>query len=321
MNRSLKIPKIAHASLAHMVRHSTPKPAIISCTRLSPTEGNFYFAVLKSFEYKIAISANFVQTVKNLNVSRLAAVRKQYLFFNSHLELTELNVFTARKQSLGQGNNFTPVCHSVHREGQGGVRGCRRACMVAWGACVVARWAWVVVGVCMVARGYVWLLGGSCMVGGMHGGGCAWLLGGMHGCRGACMVARWGYVWLGCVCGFRGVCMVASQGGVCMVVGGPCIGYDEIRSMSGRYASYWNAFLLQHFSLCSSAIINNPDIFRTKRHILHGSQEQNFLHCKFTKKHSSRMRTDRAVTRMSSDRVTMRPLHSLAIGKYRQTGT
>ena len=24
-----------------------------------------------------------------------------------------------------------------------------------------------------------------------------------------------------------------------------CIGYDEIRSMSGRYASYWNAFLFQ----------------------------------------------------------------------------
>ena len=32
--------------------------------------------------------------------------------------------------------------------------------------------------------------------------------------------------------------------GVCVVVGGACIGYDEIRSMSGRYASYWNAFLL-----------------------------------------------------------------------------
>ena len=31
----------------------------------SPTGGNFFFAVVKSFEYKIAISANFVQTVKN----------------------------------------------------------------------------------------------------------------------------------------------------------------------------------------------------------------------------------------------------------------
>ena len=48
-----------------MVRHWTPKPAIISCTRLSPTGGNSFFAAVKSFEYKIAISANFVQTVKN----------------------------------------------------------------------------------------------------------------------------------------------------------------------------------------------------------------------------------------------------------------
>ena len=31
-------------------------------------------------------------------------------------------------------------------------------------------------------------------------------------------------------------------GGACVAAGG-CIGYDEIRSMSGRYASYWNAFL------------------------------------------------------------------------------
>ena len=38
-----------------------------------------------------------------------------------------------------------------------------------------------------------------------------------------------------------GACVVA---GGCMVVGGVCVGYDEIRSMSGRYASYWNAFLL-----------------------------------------------------------------------------
>ena len=27
------------------------------------------------------------------------------------------SIFTARKQSLGQGNVFTPVCHSVHRRG------------------------------------------------------------------------------------------------------------------------------------------------------------------------------------------------------------
>ena len=31
--------------------------------------------------------------------------------------LLDLLIFTARKQSLGQGNIFTPVCHSVHRGG------------------------------------------------------------------------------------------------------------------------------------------------------------------------------------------------------------
>ena len=69
MNSSLKIPYIAHACLAHMVRHWTPKPVIICSIRSSPTGGNFFFAVVKSFEYKIAISANFVQTVKNSTVN------------------------------------------------------------------------------------------------------------------------------------------------------------------------------------------------------------------------------------------------------------
>ena len=50
-----------------MVRHWTPKPVIICSIRSSPTGGNFFVVVVKSFEYKIAISANFVQTVKNSN--------------------------------------------------------------------------------------------------------------------------------------------------------------------------------------------------------------------------------------------------------------
>ena len=95
----------------------------------------------------------------------------------------------------------------------GGVRGC-----FGGGGCVVfARWACVV-----FARGCVWFFPG-----------------GMHGLfQGACMV-------------FARGCVVFSQGGMrgffrgaCMVFsGGVCAGYDEIRSMSGRYASYWNAFL------------------------------------------------------------------------------
>ena len=36
-------------------------------------------------------------------------------------KLRKGNVFTARKRSLGQGNIFAPVCHSVHRKGYLGV--------------------------------------------------------------------------------------------------------------------------------------------------------------------------------------------------------
>ena len=63
--------------------------------------------------------------------------------------------------------------------------------------------------------------GGACVVAGL-GDGRAWLLGGMHGCG--------GHVWL--------------WGGMRDCRGGACVGYDEIRSMSGQYTSYWNAFLL-----------------------------------------------------------------------------
>ena len=81
----------------------------------------------------------------------------------------------------------------------------------------------------MVVGGHAWLWGGMCGCGG-H----AWLWGGVHGCR--------GHAWL------QGVCVVVGGmhgcRGVCVVAGGAFMGYDEIRSMSGRYASYWNAFLL-----------------------------------------------------------------------------
>ena len=99
----------------------------------------------------------------------------------------------------------------------GGMRGCLGACVVAHGgACMVAR------GACVVALG-----------GGMRG--CS---GGVHGCsRGACMVAPWG------------ACVVAPGGGAWLLRGGGGMRgfFDEIRSMSGRYASYWNAFLFLIF--------------------------------------------------------------------------
>ena len=75
-------------------------------------------------------------------------------------------IITARKRSLGQGNIFTPVCHSVHR---GGMRGCSWGGMVARGACMVALGghAWFYSG------GHAWFYsGGACMV--LFGPGHAW---------------------------------------------------------------------------------------------------------------------------------------------------
>ena len=73
----------------------------------------------------------------------------------------QLNTFTARNRSLGQGYIFTPVCHSVHG---GDVRG--RGMYMAGG---------------MHGRG-------TCMVGGVHGRGG----GGMHD-RGGGLRDRGGY--------------------------------------------------------------------------------------------------------------------------------
>ena len=85
---------------------------------------------------------------------------------------------------------------------------------------------------------------------GCSGGGHAWLLQGGHAwlllggaCMvapgGACVVALGGHVWLLRGGGMRG----CSGGGVRGCSGGVRGFFDEIRSMSGRYASYWNAFL------------------------------------------------------------------------------
>ena len=56
-------------------------------------------------------------------------------------------------------------------------------------------------------------------------------LGGVHG-----------FIWGMCMVLFGGACMVLfSRGGVRGFFS--FFGYNEIRSMSGWYASYWNAFL------------------------------------------------------------------------------
>ena len=109
-----------------------------------------------------------------------------------------------------EGYVFTGVCLSTGR----GMRGC-------WGACMVA-----CRGACVVAGGCAWLREG-CMV----ARGCAWLVGGMHGWWGACVVARGA-----CVVARVGACVVAR--GEHVWLWGACVGYDEIQSMSDRYASY-----------------------------------------------------------------------------------
>ena len=141
------------------------------------------------------------------------------------------------------------------------------ACVVAWGgqawllrggmhACSCGGHGCSLGGACVVARGDACLLprggmhacscgghgcslGGACVVargGSVHGcsGGHAWLLwggGGVHGCSGG------GHAWL-----------LGGRGWACVVFWGGVRGFfDEIRSMSGRYASYWNAFLSFQF--------------------------------------------------------------------------
>ena len=74
--------------------------------------------------------------------------------------------------------------------------------------------AWFYLG---VVRGFIW---GACMV--LFGGRAWFYSGGVHG-----------FIWGG----MRGFIWGGMHGFFSF------FGYNEIRSMSGRYASYWNAFL------------------------------------------------------------------------------
>ena len=62
--------------------------------------------------------------------------------------------------------------------------------------------------------------------------GACMVAGGMHSC-GGCVVAE-GCTWLSGAYVFVGGMHGGSRA---------CVGYEEIRSMSRQYASYWNAFL------------------------------------------------------------------------------
>ena len=148
------------------------------------------------------------------------------IFPDPHFMLVKTMVITARNSSRGK-VLFSQACviPSVHRRG----------------------------GVCL-RRGLH--PGGSMPMGGLHpGGGGVRIQRGESASRGVC---------LGGVClwrsAYRGVCLgeIASRGwGVCIQEAGglhpedggvgqtPPIGYHGIWQTSGRYASYWNAFLLK----------------------------------------------------------------------------
>ena len=104
--------------------------------------------------------------------------------------------------------------------------------------------------------------GGHVWPGGMHGrGGLVWLDG--HAWQGGACVAGWacmagGHAWLGGVCGEGGACVVKGgmhgKGGACVVcMPPPSTRYG--RSMRGRYASYWNAFLLDYRYPCLAYLL------------------------------------------------------------------
>ena len=148
-----------------------------------------------------------------------------------------------------EGYVFTGVCHSFCSQGG-------RAWFYSGGRVwFYPGGAWFYSG---GVHGFIW--------GGMRG----FIWGGVRGfIRGACVVlfggGMHGFIWGACVVLFGGACMVLfgghawfysgghawfySGGRACFYSGGACVvfpvffGYNEIRSMSGRYASYWNAFL------------------------------------------------------------------------------
>ena len=113
--------------------------------------------------------------------------------------------------------------------------------LLTGGACVVAHGG--VRG--FIQGGHAWFYsGGACMVlsgGGMHG----FIRGGVRG-----------FIWgAACMVLFGGVCGFIWGGMRGFIRGGmhgfsSFFGYNEIWSMSGRYTSYWNAFLFTLLILC-----------------------------------------------------------------------
>ena len=90
----------------------------------------------------------------------------------------------------------------------------------------------------------------ACVKNAVHSGECVWQGGGVHG-MGVCIVGDMrgrGCAWQGGACMVGGACVTGGhvwQGGHAWQ-GGVRGRYYEIRSMSGRYATYWNAFLFKY---------------------------------------------------------------------------
>ena len=98
----------------------------------------------------MSMNSQVLNLVQWSNMVKLCSDR----FYRAIVDLAHscsLVIITARKRSLGQGNIFTPVCHSVHR---GGMHGCSRGGMHG---CSGVGHVWLLQGVC----GFIW---GACMV-------------------------------------------------------------------------------------------------------------------------------------------------------------
>ena len=115
-------------------------------------------------------------------------------------------------------------------------------------------------------RGHAWFYSGGVhgfiwggMRGFIRGGGgmCGFIQGAMHG-----FIQQGGHAWFysAGVRGFiqRGMCVALFRGGMCGFFS--FSGYNEIRSMSGRYASYWNAFLLTNQVAGCRALVSQPSL-------------------------------------------------------------
>ena len=157
-------------------------------------------SLLHIMAFPVAPNVNRKNIVENLLFSLIILLHILKHVYIS-MELQKSILITARKRSLGQGNIFTSVCHSVYGVWGGGMHGGGHA----WqgGGCA---WQGGMHGGGVHGRGHVWqgayMAGGACVAGeGEHAcqGGMHWRSMHMHG-MGACMAGR--HAWQGaCMAG------------------------------------------------------------------------------------------------------------------------